>query len=279
MLKHFARTLVTCAVAYAAAGAATGAAGDIAWQTNLRTASAAARAVNKPMLIEFWAVWCPPCKVMDEQVYPNAAVKEAMSKVMPVRIDVDKQESVARQYDIASMPTLIVADSYGTELFRFTGNVSAETMTELLKELPADITNINRLTQIVARDKDNAAALESLGRELKAAKLFRASNQYFERAMRVRARAGQESRRGEILIAMGQNQHELKQFREAGESFERYLREFSGGPGEPDAMLGLARALVFQNKRADARRTLQMLTARYKTGPAHDQAVRLLGTL
>ena len=279
MQRYLARTLFACVVGCAAAGAAPGAAGDIAWQTNLRTASTAARAANKPMLIEFWAVWCPPCKVMDEQVYPNAVVKEAMSKVVPVRIDVDKQESIVRQYDIASMPTLIVADSYGTELFRFSGNISAETMTELLNELPGDITNINRLTQIIAKDKDNVAALEGLGRELKAAKLFRTSNQYFERAMRARVPAGQENRRGEIIIAVGQNQLELKQFREAGESFERYLREFSGGPAEPDAMLGLARALVFLNKRADARRTLQMLTARYKTGSAHDQAVRMLAAL
>src|ERR671930_1405841 len=106
------RSSIVCALAFATAVICVSAAGDIPWRTNVRTASAAAVSMNKPMLIEFWATWCPPCKVMDEQVYPNPMVKEAMAKVLPVRIDVDKQTSIARQYEIAAMPTLIVADSY-----------------------------------------------------------------------------------------------------------------------------------------------------------------------
>jgi thioredoxin-like negative regulator of GroEL len=270
------RTLIACALACVGALVAVHAADDIAWRTNVRAASTAALPANKPMLIEFWAVWCPPCKVMDEQVYTDASVKKAMAKVLPVRIDVDKQEAVAREYDIASMPTLIFADSYGHELFRFTGTITAETMVQLLNELPGDVTTINRLTQIIAKDKDNFAALESLGRELKRAALFRSSNTYYGRAMRVRASPDEIRKRGEMLIAMGHNHLELKEFREAGESFDRYLQEFGGGPGEADAMLGLARALVFQNKRSDAKRTLQTLTARYRSGPVHDAAVRLL---
>jgi len=240
MQRPLARALLTCAIAYATAVVAQGA--GIPWRTNVRTASAAAVAANEPMLIEFWATWCPPCRVMDEQVYTNPAVQEAMTKVLPVRIDVDKQQSVARQYEIAAMPTLIFADSYGNELFRFSGNISVETMTQLLAELPGDMTTINRLTQIIGKDKDNFTALESLGRELQRTKLFRASNRYYERALRVRAPADHAGRRGDILIAMGDNHLELKEYREAAQRFERYLQEFKGGPAEAEATRGLARA-------------------------------------
>ena len=44
-------------------------------------------------------------------------------------------------------------------------------------------------------------------------------------------------------------------------------------------MLGLGRALLFQNKRADAKRTLQTLTGRYKAGPIYNEAMRLLAGL
>jgi thioredoxin-like negative regulator of GroEL len=236
------RTVIACLLACAGAVGPVHAAGDIVWQTNVRAASAAAIPANKPMLIEFWAVWCPPCKVMDEQVYTTAAVKEAMTKVLPVRIDVDKQEPVARQYEITAMPTLIFADSYGNELFRFSGNVTVETMTQLIDELPGDVTTINRLMQIIAKDKDNFAALESLGRELQRVKLFRASNRYYDRAMRVRAAAGQAETRGAILIAIGENHLALKEYRDAAQQFERYLQQFGGGPGEAEARRGLARA-------------------------------------
>lgn len=273
-------TLIVCACAWVLAAAVPAeAAGDIPWQTSLQKATALALPANKPMLLEFWADWCPPCKVMDAEVYPDAGVIKAMAKVLPVRIDVDKQGTLARDYEIASMPTLIFADSYGSELFRFTGTITAATMIQLLQELPGDVTNINRLGQIVARDKDNFAALEGLGRELRLAGLFRSSNVHYGRASRVRAAPDQRRAREDILIAMGHNHLELKEFREAANVFQRYLHDFSGGRGEPDAMLGLGRALLYQNKREDAKRALQALTGRHKTGAVYNEAVRLLGSL
>lgn len=251
----------------------------VEWETNLERGSAAALGSNKPMLIEFWANWCPPCLVMDAEVYTNASVIQAMTKVVPVRIDVDKQPLIARKYELTGMPMLVFADSYGNELFRFTGTITAPTMIQLLRELPGDVTNVNRLARVLAKDQDNFAALEGLGRELKAAGLFRSSNVYYTRATRVRPLPEQAGTRGDILIAMGHNHLELKEFREAARVFERYLDDFSGGPAEPDAMLGLGRALLFQDKRADAKRTLQALTGRHKTSPLYNQAVRLLSSL
>jgi hypothetical protein len=177
------------------------------------------------------------------------------------------------------MPMLVFADSYGNELFRFTGILTVQTLLQLLQELPGDVTNINYLSRILAEDVDNFAALESLGRELKAAGLFRSSNVYYTRATRVRTVPEQAGRRGDILIAMGHNHLEVKEFREAARVFERYLADVRGGPAEPEAMLGLGRALLFQNKRSEAKRTLQTLTGRHKTGPIYNEAVRLLASL
>lgn len=249
------------------------------WETNVERGSAAALKANKPLLLEFWADWCPPCLVMDAEVYTNVSVIEAMTKVLPVRIDVDKQPAMTRKYELTGMPMLVFADSYGNELFRFTGILTVPTLLQLLQELPGDVTNINQLTRILAKDKDNFAALESLGRELKAAGLFRSSNVYYGRATRVRTLPEEAGKRGDILIAMGHNHLELKEFREAARVFERYLADFRGGPAEPEAMLGLGRALLFQNKRPEAKRTLQTLTGRYKSGPIYTEAMRLLASL
>jgi thioredoxin-like negative regulator of GroEL len=254
-------------------------AATIPWQTDVDKAGAVSLKSNKPMLLEFWADWCPPCKVMDAEVYTNARVVEAMAKVVPVRIDVDKKESVARKYEIAAMPTLLFTDSYGNELFRYSGTVTVDTMIELMRELPGDVSTINQFARTLTGDKDNFAALDGLARELRAAKLYRASNQYYGRALGTRATPDQAAARSSMLMAMGHNHLVLKEFAEAAKVFQRHLKEYAGAPAEADAMLGLGRAQLFQNKRADAKRTLQTLTGKYKAGSASNEAARLLETL
>lgn len=255
------------------------AAGDIPWQTNLPKASADALSANQPMFIEFWADWCAPCKVMDAEVYTNPAVIAAMARVQPVRIDVDRQDTVAREYSVAGMPTIVFADSHGNELFRFQGTLTVDTAVQLLKELPGDIANINRLAAMLAKDKDSFDALEGLGHQLRGARLYRASNGYVNRAIRLPAAPERASRRGQLLLALGHNHLELKEFADGGRAFQRYLKEFPGTRGESEALLGLARAHLFQNKRGEAKRTLQTLTDRYKSGPVYTQAARLLASL
>lgn len=272
-MHQFLRSVAVIAIAVPYAGSA---AGQVSWETNLDRASDAARKGNRAMLLEFWSATCEPCRMLDENVFPDERIGTAIRKLHPVRVDVDKQPDIARKYDVNGTPTLLVTDSNGTELFRYTGLLGADRMLQLLEELPADVSRLNELSLAVARDKDDFVALTAFGRELRAEGFYRSSNRHLDRALRTRPTAGQQDARADILVAMGRNYFELKDYDKSSKAFDRHLREFPGRPSEPEVMLGLGWALLAQNNTAEGRKVLQALTAKHRNSRAAADAAKLL---
>ena len=243
----------------------------VPWETKLDRASAAALARNQPMLIEFWAVACEGCREMDRDVYVDERVAAAMAKVRPVKIDVDRDKVAARKYDIAATPTIVVTDSFGGELVRTVGALSAERLLQLLGALPADVGAINRLAA-AARKKDDFAALADLGRELRAAGFYRASSGAYERALGSPDGRRPGAARTAVLVDLERNALELRRFADAA----RFAAQALAAGDDPDVAVDLGRALGELGKRDEADRVLRQVVGRHAGTPAAAAAARLL---
>lgn len=86
---------------------------------------------NKPVLVDFFATWCGPCKmqapILDE------VKKQLGNQVSIIKIDVDQNQAAATQYQVRSVPTLIIFKN-GEILWRQSGLFQANQLEQLLKE-------------------------------------------------------------------------------------------------------------------------------------------------
>jgi len=85
-----------------------------------------------PVLLDFWAGWCAPCKMVSPVVEEIA--EEYESKLKVGKVDVDGQQDLAQRFNITGIPALIVMNK-GEAVASQTGAVPRPTIENLFKDL------------------------------------------------------------------------------------------------------------------------------------------------
>lgn len=101
---------------------------------------------GKPLFVSFSAIWCAPCKVMDQYTYANPQVGQyANTNFMAMKLDIDSFDGVElkMKHDVQAMPTVLFFNSKGDLIAKHEKALTAVQMLEVMKELDVPFNRVN----------------------------------------------------------------------------------------------------------------------------------------
>ena len=105
-------------------------------------ALATAKSENKPLVLDFMAVWCDPCKRLVNETFVDEEVSALLEKCVFLKIDTDEHPELAKHFNVASLPDIRFLLPEGKEINKLNGFQSPETfavdLTTLLKSSDND---------------------------------------------------------------------------------------------------------------------------------------------
>lgn len=208
--------------------AAAGAHAEVTWETgSWDDILAKAAKENRFVFVDFYAVWCGPCKRLDKITYQDEAVVEFMNTMLNVKYDAEKDfgEELADQYKVAAYPTLILFGPDGKEVDRVVGYLDPEPFVETIQGYTRGVGTTAALRKQLESDPENLDLLVKLGVKYSDAVLPEDSKEMFDRAIALDP-DGETVSRVEVLYNLGEAYYSAERYTEAKPYFEKIIAEY-----------------------------------------------------
>jgi thiol-disulfide isomerase/thioredoxin len=222
---------------------------QINWLTDISEAKAVALKTGKPILYDFTASWCGPCRKMDKEFWPRPDVVELSSQFVCVKVNFDREKVFASKYEIRAIPNVVVTDPWGRGLVGHKG-FGPGTDTEILEKikfLPTDFSSlISAGNALESNDKD-IESLHKFAGFYQERKFFWLGNQFYQRLIKLES---DPLKRENVLVNVAFNYLRLGEPGNAIERFEILRKEYPQSPQNDLYLYGLILANVSKSERS-----------------------------
>lgn len=94
-----------------------------------------AKRERKPIVLDFMASWCVPCKRMEKETFADPRVAELLEQVVFLKVDTDDHASLARHFGVEGLPDIRFLTRDGIEMHRLNDFQDADLFSEALQGL------------------------------------------------------------------------------------------------------------------------------------------------
>jgi len=105
---------------------------DVAWYPTYPLALEASREQGKPLLIYFQAEWCGICRRLERDTLGDPQVQQALKGWTPVRLDHDRETTLAERFQVPAVPALLLFNREGQVVQRIWGFVEPAALVSAL---------------------------------------------------------------------------------------------------------------------------------------------------
>jgi hypothetical protein len=199
-----------------------------------------------------------PCDRMQEDVWESPLVLPLTERFLPVVLD-GGDATLEVRYQAVRMPTTLVADPWGNEIFRVTGYLERDKMTRILQAIPGDFAALAPHGQALKKNGDDLAALMGAAQYYQANRLPQVSERLYEKAAGTGAAGADRATRRQVAIARGLNLLLMGRDKDAAGTFAKALDGERTAAGSDALLLGLVNAHLSGGRRKEAEAALHEL--------------------